>query len=114
MVNMSGLREIEQWVDDEWLFTPTLSVQEEYAALSKDFESNNRSSLDHILGVDKDRFLQFIDRRKQAEGIQEANKPEPRLKDTNRELVIVPRVLKKRKEKGIINQVVGFLKRLFK
>ncbi len=111
---MSGLREIEQWIVDEWIFTRTFSVQEEYDAISKDFEQNNRFTLDHILGVDKDRFLQFIDRRQQDEGFSEPEEPQPRPEDTQREPDIIPRIPKERKEKGIIDKVVGFLKRLFR
>ena len=110
---MSGRREILEWVDNEWILNPALSVQAEYALISEAFEQDNRSSLDHILGNDKAGFLADLkDRKQRSERIEEARGRDTRLDDIEREPETLPRL--PRRKQGIISQVFSFFKGLFR
>ncbi len=58
---MSGLREIIQWLESEWIFNPENTVEQEYAEISAQFDKDNRLPLDDILGDDKAKLLDFIE-----------------------------------------------------
>ena len=109
---MSGKREILEWVDDNWIFNPALDVQQEYALISAAFKGDNRSSLDNILGDDKPSFLtELADRKSTIQRVEETRGRDTGLEDFEREPEILPRL--PRRKKGIIAQVVGFLRGLF-
>ncbi len=83
---MSGLREIIEWVESEWIFNPENTANQEFKRISKDFKDNNRSSLGHILGDDKKEFLKFLESRlselrAKPETDEEIEEPEPRADD---------------------------------
>ena len=110
---MSGLREIEEWTDDNWIYDPEASVSQEYALISEQFEKDNRSPLDHILADDKSSFLKFLaDRKSTPQREEETRGRDTGLRDFEPEPETLPRL--PRRKKGIIAQVVGFLKGLFK
>ena len=60
---MSGLREIIEWIEREIILNPENSIDTEYEEISRIFERDNRSSLDHILRGDKEEFLDFLGSR---------------------------------------------------
>ncbi len=110
---MSGLREIEEWTDDNWIYDPEASVSQEYALISGQFEKDNRSPLDHILADDKPSFLKFLtDRKSTPQRIEETQGRDTGLADFKLEPEILPRL--PRRKKGIIAKAIGFLRGLFK
>ena len=63
---MSGLREIIEWVKREVILDPETDVNDEFEAISRIFERDNRSPLADILRDDQTEFLDFLGSR-QAE-----------------------------------------------
>ena len=58
---MSGLREIIEWIEREWIFNPENDVDVEFERISKDFEDNDRSALADILRDDTPEFFKFLE-----------------------------------------------------
>ncbi len=81
---MSGLREIIEWVESEWVFRPENSVDVEFERISKRFEKNDRSALADILRDDQGEFFEFLESRLSGaraftETDEEIEEPEPRV-----------------------------------
>ncbi len=60
---MSGEAEIEKWIGDNDLITPSDSLEENYDRIAAIFDKDNRLPLDDILLDEKDQLESFIERQ---------------------------------------------------
>ncbi len=89
--DVSGLREIWEWVQSEVILNPKNSVDREFESISRIFERDNRSPLADILREQQAEFLDLLgsrlsELRDEPEADEEAGEPEPAVESIERSL----------------------------
>ena len=127
---MSGLREIIEWVESNWIFNPENTVDREFERISARFEKNHRSALADILRDDTPEFLDFLgsrlsELRDEPETDEEIGELERRAESLERSIedVLQPvtesvgapikLIQQEIKKTGIIESIKGFIRGLF-